>query len=103
MPTLAQLQSPLNYGHLRYFWAVARERSVTRAAQKLHVSQPTVSAQIRELEEALGDRLLERSGRRFSLTSTGRTVYRYAEEIFSLGHELQEAVHRKTSGRPRLL
>lgn len=102
MPTLAQLQSPLNYGHLRYFWAVARERSITRAAEKLNVSQPTVSAQLRELEEALGDRLLER-GRRFSLTSTGRTVYRYAEEIFALGHELQEAVHGRTTGHPMVL
>lgn len=102
MVTLAQLQSPLNYGHLRYFWAVARERSVTRAAEKLNVSQPTVSAQLRSLEDALGDRLLER-GRRFALTSTGRTVYRYAEEIFALGHELQEAVRGRTQGHPMIL
>jgi LysR family transcriptional activator of nhaA len=102
MPTLAQLQTPLNYGHLRYFWAVARERSVTRAAEKLNVSQPTVSAQLRELETALGDRLLER-GRRFALTSTGRTVYRYAEEIFALGHELQEAVRGRATGHPMVL
>jgi LysR family transcriptional regulator, transcriptional activator of nhaA len=103
MTTFAQLQSPLNYGHLRYFWAVARERSVTRAAEKLNVSQPTVSAQIRELEETLGDRLLDRSGRGFSLTKTGRTVYRYAEEIFALGYELQEAVKGRAAGHPLVL
>jgi LysR family transcriptional activator of nhaA len=103
MTTFAQLQSPLNYGHLRYFWAVARERSVTRAAEKLNVSQPTVSAQIRELEEALGDQLLERSARAITLTKSGRTVYRYAEEIFALGHELQEAIKGGTTGRPLVL
>lgn len=102
MPTIAQIQSSLNYGHLRYFWAAARERSITRAAEKLNVSQPTVSAQIRELEEALGDRLIER-GRRFSLTSSGRTVFRYAEEIFALGHELQQSVRGGATGRPTVL
>ncbi len=103
MSTVPPFPSTLNFGHLRYFWAVARERSVTRAAQKLNVSQPTVSAQIRELEESLGEALLERSGRRFSLTATGRTVFRYAEEIFALGHELQEAVRGRATGRPILL
>jgi LysR family transcriptional activator of nhaA len=103
MPTIAQLQSTVNFGHLRYFLAVAREGSVTRAAEKLNVSQPTVSAQLRELEESLGDRLLERTGRHFALTNTGRTVYRYAEEIFSLGHELQEAVRGRALGRPLVL
>ena len=75
----------LNYHHLRYFWAAAREGSVTRASEKLHVSQPAVSAQIRDLEEALGEKLFKRSGRSISLTETGRVVYRYAEEIFGLG------------------
>lgn len=103
MPTIAQLQNTVNFGHLRYFLAVAREGSVTRAAEKLNVSQPTVSAQLRELEESLGDRLLERSGRHFALTNTGRTVYRYAEEIFSLGHELQQAVRGRALGRPLVL
>jgi LysR family transcriptional activator of nhaA len=70
----------LNYHHLRYFWAVAREGSVTRAAEKLHISQPTVSAQIRELEEALGERLFLRTGRTLALTDVGRTVFRYADE-----------------------
>ena len=82
----------LNYHHLRYFWAVVREGGVTKASQKLHISQPTVSAQIRELEEALGEKLLVRSGRRLTLTDAGTLVYRYAEQIFTLGHELLDAV-----------
>jgi LysR family transcriptional activator of nhaA len=90
----------LNYHHLRYFWAVAREGSVTRASQKLHISQPTVSAQIRELESALGEKLLMRSGRNLVLTDVGRLVYRYADEIFGLGRELMDALEGRPTGRP---
>jgi LysR family transcriptional activator of nhaA len=98
----ASLES-LNYHHLRYFWAAAREGSVTRASEKLRVSQPAVSAQIRDLERALGEKLFARSGRTLALTEAGRVVYRYAEEIFGLGTELLEAVHGKTTGRPARL
>jgi LysR family transcriptional activator of nhaA len=90
----------LNYHHLRYFWAVAREGSVTRASQRLHISQPTVSAQIRELEGALGEKLLERSGRNLVLTDVGRLVFRYADEIFGLGRELMNALEGRPTGRP---
>lgn len=90
----------LNFHHLRYFWAVAGERSVTRAAEKLHISQPTVSAQIRELEEALGEKLFVRSGRTLQLTDTGRLVHRYADEIFGLGRELMDAVRDRPTDRP---
>jgi LysR family transcriptional activator of nhaA len=90
----------LNYHHLRYFWTAAREGSVTRAGQKLHVSQPAVSAQIRGLEDALGERLLTRSGRGLSLTEAGRVVYRYADEIFGLGAELLETLKGRPTGRP---
>jgi LysR family transcriptional activator of nhaA len=90
----------LNYHHLRYFWAVAREGSVTRAAEKLNISQPTVSAQIRELEQALGERLFVRSGRSLTLSDMGRTVYRYADEIFGLGRELLDTVKGRPTGRP---
>ena len=86
----------LNHHHLYHFWAVVREGGVTRASEKLHVSQPTISGQVRELEEALGEKLLARSGRTVVLTDVGRTVYRYADEMVDLDHELWEAV----KGRP---
>jgi len=86
----------LNHYHLFHFWTVVREGGVTRASEKLHVSQPTISAQLRELEEALGEKLLARSGRTVVLTDIGRTVYRFADEMLSLDRELLEAV----KGRP---
>jgi LysR family transcriptional activator of nhaA len=89
----------LNYHHLRYFWASVREGSVTRASQRLHISQPAVSAQIRALEQALGEKLLDRSGRHLAPTETGRLVYGYAEEIFGLGTELMETVKWRGKGR----
>jgi LysR family transcriptional activator of nhaA len=82
----------LNYHHLRYFWEAAREGSVTRASERLHISQPAVSAQIKALEQALGEKLFSRSGRRLALTEAGHVVYRYADEIFGLGTELMEAL-----------
>jgi LysR family transcriptional activator of nhaA len=75
---------------------VVREGGVTRASERLNVSQPTVSGQIRELEETLGAKLLTRSGRTVVLTDVGRTVYRYTDEILALDRELMEAV----KGRP---
>lgn len=93
----------LNYHHLRYFWAVAREGSVTRASEKLHISQPTVSAQIRELEQALGEKLFARAGRSLALTEVGRVVFRYADEIFGLGRELLDTVKGRPTGRPARL
>lgn len=82
----------LNYHHLLYFWVVAREGSVTRASELLHLSQPTISAQIRSLEESLGQKLFSRSGRNLVPTETGKLVYRYADSIFPLGKELLDAV-----------
>jgi LysR family transcriptional regulator, transcriptional activator of nhaA len=84
--------SMLNHHHLYHFWMVVREGGVTRASEKLHVSQPTVSGQLRELEEALGEKLLARSGRTVVLTDVGRTVYRYADEMLGLDRDLLEAV-----------
>ncbi len=86
----------LNHHHLFHFWTVVREGGVTRASEKLHVSQPTISGQLRELEEALGEKLLKRSGRTVVLTDIGRTVYRFADEMLDLDRELLEAV----KGRP---
>lgn len=86
----------LNYHHLRYFWTVAREGSILRACEKLLVSQPTVSTQIRLLERSLGEKLFTRVGRNLVLTEAGRTVYRYADEIFALGQEISDALRGKS-------
>lgn len=82
----------LNYHHLKLFWMVAREGSVTRASQRLRLAQPTVSAQLRTFERDLGETLLEKRGRNLVLTEAGRNVLQYAEEIFALGQELHESV-----------
>jgi len=85
----------LNYHHLRYFYVAAKEGSLKKAAETLHVSQPSISEQIKELEEALGEALFRRSGRSNVLTDAGQIVFRYAEEIFSLGAELLRAVKQR--------
>jgi len=90
----------LNYHHLLYFWMVAREGSVARAAAQLRLAQPTLSGQIHALEDALSEKLLERAGRGLRLTEMGRVVYRYADEIFALGRELTESVKGQPTGRP---
>ena len=90
----------LNYHHLRYFWVVAREGSIAKASKRLRVAQPTISGQLRMLEEALGHKLLERAGRGIAPTEVGEMVYRFADEIFPLGQELLDAVHGRPSGRP---
>jgi LysR family transcriptional regulator, transcriptional activator of nhaA len=90
----------LNYHHLLYFWSVAREGTIARACGRLGVAQPTVSGQIRALERSLGARLFDRVGRNLVLTETGRQVYRYADEIFALGRELQDAVKGGLAGQP---
>jgi LysR family transcriptional activator of nhaA len=79
----------LNFHHLHYFWAVAKEGNLTRAAQSLHVAQSALSTQIRALEEQLGYALFIRSGRNLLLTEAGRLALDYAESIFALGNELQ--------------
>jgi LysR family transcriptional activator of nhaA len=90
----------LNYHHLHYFWVVAREGSVTGAARALDVTQPTVSAQIGKLEDALGRDLFHRHGNRLELTDQGRLVQRYAADIFSLGESLEDALERDGVGSP---
>jgi LysR family transcriptional activator of nhaA len=82
----------LNFNHLHYFWTVARSGSVSAGARSLGVAQPTVSAQLRQLEQAVGEPLFERLGRRLELTPTGRMVRAYADDIFALGQELQQAL-----------
>jgi LysR family transcriptional activator of nhaA len=90
----------LNDHHLLYFWLVAREGSLARASAELRLAQSTVSAQVRALEESLGEKLFVKSGRRLVLTEVGRVVYRYAEEIFTLGGELRDAVKGRPVSRP---
>lgn len=90
----------LNYHHLHYFWVVAREGSVTRACELLHLSQPTVSGQIRELEKALKTPLFAKAGRGLVLTETGQAVFRYADDIFTLGRELMDLVSGRPVGQP---
>lgn len=90
----------MNYHHLLYFWTVAKEGSVTRAAARLRLAQPTVTAQIRALEQSIGDRLFSRAGRNLVLTDIGRMVYRYADEIFALGRELADALEGRPVGKP---
>ena len=82
----------LNYHHLLYFWVVAKEGTIAAACKELNVAQPTISAQLRALERSLGEKLFSRAGRNLVLTETGRLVYRYADEIFSLGRDLNITV-----------
>jgi LysR family transcriptional activator of nhaA len=91
-----------NYNHLFYFWTVARLGSVSKASTELEVSQPTISEQLRRLEESLAVKLFERAGRGLRLTSSGRTAFRYAEEIFRAGRELREALSMPSKAVSRL-
>jgi LysR family transcriptional activator of nhaA len=93
----------LNYHHLLYFWMVAKEGSVTAAAEALSLSQPTVSGQVKMLEEALGEKLFRRVGRNLELTEMGRVAYRYADDIFSLGREMQDVFAGRTGHWPEKL
>lgn len=91
----------LNYNHLFYFFVVVTEGGVAPASRKLRLSHPTVSEQIRALEDALGETLFFREGKRLTLTDVGRHVFAYAEDIFSLGQELAESL-RAPTGAPRV-
>jgi len=93
----------LNYHHLLYFYTVAKEGSVSRAAKALRLAQPTLSGQIRKLEEAFDQKLFARVGRHLVLTEMGRVVYRYADEIFGIGRELTETLRGRPAGRPARL
>jgi LysR family transcriptional activator of nhaA len=90
----------LNYHHLYYFRTVAREGSIARAAEVLLLAPPTVSTQIKALEESLGEKLFDRRGRSLVLTEVGQVVFGYADEIFGLGQELMSAVRQLPTGRP---
>lgn len=85
----------MNFKHLHYFWAAAKAGGIVRAGQQLHITPQTLSAQIKLLEDSLGCRLLQKSGRGVELTAEGRTALNYADQIFSLGAELEAAVSSK--------
>jgi LysR family transcriptional regulator, transcriptional activator of nhaA len=87
----------LNFHHLRYFWTIAHERQLTRAAARLHVSPSALSVQLKQLEERLGHALFERRGRGLHLTEAGRIALEHADTIFAAGDELVSTLQ----GRPR--
>lgn len=89
----------LNYHHLLYFWTVAREGSIVKASATLRLSPPTISGQIRSLEESLGARLFEKQGRNLALTDAGRVALEHAEEIFTRGEELTDTLSGKKGER----
>jgi LysR family transcriptional regulator, transcriptional activator of nhaA len=93
----------LNYHHLQYFWVVAREGSVARASEVLHVTPATISIQLRDLEKALGVELFRKSGRGLALTDMGAAVQAYAQDIFSTGQELLDMVNGRPIGGPMIL
>ena len=93
----------LNYHHLFYFWTVGKAGTVSAAARQLHLTRPTVTSQIRELEKSIGQKLLEQQGRGLILTEFGQQVFDYAEDIFSIGHQLREFVRTGQPGRRQKL
>jgi LysR family transcriptional regulator, transcriptional activator of nhaA len=97
------MDEQLNFHHLRYFWTILKEGGVSAASAKLGVAQPTVSGQLHALEQSLGGKLLERKGRRLVPTELGALVFRYADEIFSIGSELSDAVRGRPTARPQRL
>lgn len=92
----------MNYKHLHYFWVVAKEGSIARASDLLHITPQTISGQLSLLEENIGELLFSRVGRSLELTETGRLTMSYAEEIFALGNELEEVVRNLPHGRPQV-
>jgi LysR family transcriptional activator of nhaA len=90
----------INYKHLHYFWVVAKQGGIARASETLHITPQTISGQISLLEDSLGEALFQKAGRNLELTETGRVVLSYADEIFSLGGELEETVRNMPSERP---
>ena len=93
----------LNYSHLHYFWTVAREGSIARASQSLHLTPQTISGQLKLLDEAVGQALFNRVGRRLVLSDMGKMVFEYADEIFAVGAELASVVRGNHASGPKSL
>jgi LysR family transcriptional activator of nhaA len=92
----------LNYKHLHYFWIVAREGGIARASERLHLTPQSISGQLGLLEDQLGTKLFTRVGRNLEISETGRLALSYADEIFSLGGELEEVIHQLPKNRQQL-
>ena len=92
----------INYKHLHYFWVTAKEGGIARASERLHLTPQTISGQLSLLEDQLGSKLFNRVGRNLELSDIGRLVLGYADEIFSLGGELEEVVYQLPRDRPQL-
>lgn len=103
MNSAAENPQWLNYHHLRHFWMIARHRSVTRAAEKLKISQSTLSEQLAELEAWLGQPLFDRRGKRMHLTDAGRIALEHAETIYATGHELITRFRQSGGAGQRML
>ncbi len=95
--------SAINHNHLYYFWLAAKHGNLTRAATELGLAQPTVSAQIRSLEEQLNAALFTRRGRNIALTEAGQIVFRHADEMFRISAEIPHTLSRRFTGQPRVL
>ena len=94
--------SGINFRHLYYFWVVAKEGGITRAATRMGLAIQTVSTQLGLLEQALGKSLFTQQGRRLVLTEAGRTALSYADQIFLLGEQMQDALGQAETTRTRL-
>jgi LysR family transcriptional activator of nhaA len=93
----------INYSHLYYFKTIAEEGSVSKAAQKLRLGQPTLSAQLKQLESSLGIELFIRKKKRLHLSEQGKVALKYAQNIFKLGNEMNEVIkERLVPLRPHL-
>ena len=99
----ANTRHAINYKHLHYFWAAARAGGVVRAGEQLNTTPQTLSGQIKLLEERLGRRLFKKQGRQLELTDDGRVALAYADEIFTLGGELESAMHERRATGPKVL
>jgi LysR family transcriptional activator of nhaA len=96
------MKNDINFRHLYYFWVVAKEGGITRAAERLGLAVQTVSSQLTLLEQSLGKTLFSQQGRRLVLTEAGRLALNYADQIFLLGEQMQDALNEADSGRIRL-
>ena len=92
----------INYKHLHYFWIVAKEGGIARASERLHITPQTISGQLSLLEQHFDAKLFNKVGRNLEITEVGRQVLSYADEIFSLGNELEQMIHHLPSHRPQI-
>jgi LysR family transcriptional activator of nhaA len=92
----------VNFRHLYFFWVVAKEGGITRAASRLGLAIQTISTQLSQLEQQVGKALFTQQGRRLVLTEAGRLALAYADQIFLLGEQLTEALGETDSGKTRL-